>query len=481
MAESEFYYTIKREDGIDICSGLRANFSIFLSVCGQPAISKFIIRGASRSVFNDLNEMMYSISLGVAFLSPIIPSTMNGNVFKVEFEEGQAETHTTIYFEQSEYRKVKQAIISQSWENVPMSTILSGICNEVGVPATCKFSSAIQVKSEQFVVTPAIDCINRICEKYGLAYRIGNNVITFYDSVTSLVLQAQPAIIHDFFDCTCIKQYNPETGNVETAAWAKISFSPMVFPGSAWDLTAMDMPGTFIAHTVIHEIVGGEQYTRVLFVPSTTTIKMLKQYTTPTTNDFVSKAVTIARSEVMQRQQILIGVVSTYNPEMYTADVTVGQDLSANPGGLLSVDITPEKVTVQGKSIVVRIACDGKGEIIPCYEGERVVLARLDDNDYIIIGKIYDSGKGKPEHGEGDYVLDLPSGGNVKIDAEEIDLGSGANNGVARLDDTVDVDTGLMTWLNSHVHGPPGSPPVTPFTGSITGKINSASSKVKAE
>jgi len=90
------------------------------------------------------------------------------------------------------------------------------------------------------------------------------------------------------------------------------------------------------------------------------------------------------------------------------------------------------------------------------------------------------SNDGVVMHFSSSNYVELKSGGAV-IEASSIKLGSGASLATAKNNDNVNAATAFTTWLNGHVHGAPGTPPVTPFTGPLIGNIQASSTKVKNE
>jgi hypothetical protein len=147
------------------------------------------------------------------------------------------------------------------------------------------------------------------------------------------------------------------------------------------------------------------------------------------------------------------------NKEWYLKSPVVKME-GGDPGG---ADTKPDPTQTDGLWIEINS------------ESNSHITVHFSDDKYAEL-----SNDGVVMHFSSSNYVELTSGGAV-IEASSIKLGSGASMATAKNGDDVNVAQAFLTWLNVHVHGSPGSPPVTPFVGPQIGDILATSTKVKNE
>jgi len=126
---------------------------------------------------------------------------------------------------------------------------------------------------------------------------------------------------------------------------------------------------------------------------------------------------------------------------------------------------------IQAKSLKIQIGSTNLIVSKPSKTDDGKLLIEFDDSSELS----YKAGTG----------WKLKTSGNVVVEGTSIKLGENATLGVARLNDPVVLDSGLLTWMNTHTHptaatGPP-SPPTISHSGTDAGTVKTASTKVKSE
>jgi len=496
--DSKNVFTISQA-GVPVISGVNANFTIFETLTSAPPVFEFRVLNADpATTFKPLNKESYSIN----FIPPGSRKTekniMNAYINSAEYDAGPPNAILFLYFERAEYRALKTTFITKSWDGeITLSSILTQICGEAGLISTMLLKQGREdpiVKNLQFDNYTAIQCLDYLADRYGLIYFYQFNSVTFYDSIESLPAEGVTTLNDKIYNTKNYKQFNSVTGTIEKSVWVRILFNPIYKPGILITSNTGAVSGNFRLHTVIHRIIGKLFYSELLLVSTTTDLETLKFINTTVLNDVFYKFTNELRREIKREMEVKVGKVTAYNSENHLVDLAI---IDASPFPSVEGEAMEGAMPVTKKQIMTQIAGDGYGLVCPSYPGERVLIARLNDHDYVVLGKVFDAGMSKPEHGEGEYVLYLPDGGKIKINADEIDLGKDASKGVARLDDEVTSDNStdsiFFGWLIGFVAVITGTPfaglqaamaayiAANPIPATITSKITAASTKVNSE
>lgn len=484
-SDSRFVFSITQA-GLKLVSGVNADFTIFETITSVPPVFEFKVLNAAPDLsFKTVNTEVYSINYIPPGVITVEKNIMNAYINSAEYDAGPPDTTLTFYFERAEYRALKTTHITKSWEgeSVTLSSVLDEICGEAGLNATVLVKEDSIIKNLQFDDFTAIQCIDYLADRYGLIYFYQLNRIVIYDDLESLFAGGYTLLTDDILNTKDYKQFNANNGIIENAKWVRILFNPTYKPGTLITSKTDAVSGVFRLHTIIHRIIGKLFYTDLLLIPTNANIETLKFINTSIMNDVFYKLTNDLRREIKKEMELKVGKVVNYRSQDHLVDLAI---VDASPFPSVEGEPPEDATPVTKKQILTQIAGDGYGLICPSYPNERVLIARLNDHDYVVLGKVFDASMSKPNHSQGEYVLWLPEGSklielatNVDIEATEteildgteIKLGKNAALGVARLNDPITIDTAFTAWATGM--GWVGGP--------ITGKITGASSKVKSE
>lgn len=487
----------------------------------SPYFQRFFVGfyNPSQAIITELNRGgNFQVSLGGK-------RVFNGKIERVTDIYQAAERNYLAYGIDWASYNLMQTTIHNEFRNQTVTQIARDICDESGIDYDLD-ESTIKLEYCNFNGWLAWDCLDWLFRGIGWFWFVYGNKLRAFEI---------PPIKKSVY------RINKETGLrgveflevlgpefIQRGYKVTTALKPEIKPGDILALQSTKITGSFYVLRAVHKkIWKGSVRSEFLVLSPQTKLMRARSFFKSELERFSAE---IARREIFKNNQVESGMVSANYPSNQQSDIVVNRitDFSVSR---LSIDRKHDGGTSLSQvPISTPFAHDKAGLVFPQHPNMSLILLKmlgrkddhflansywnkdaeipsgLDNGDFRFDVPIYRGSRRESKNAQtqidrqGNASLNMKSlrlnvksdarglnrptnAGQYKIemDADEIKLGFSATLGAARDTDSVDIFGAFLTWLNSHVHPSPGTPPATPFTGPQIGNISSASSKTKVE
>lgn len=329
-------------------------------------------------------------------------NTLNGVVYDVQQSEREGTTFTKITFNEYVKHKLTETRINVVLSNVSLKTVVKNIIQLAGIPYNSNTvgGSSTVVTEISLSGKSADDCLEELSDKYNYLYFVKNGTVVFKNTSPYSATSTTSYISPDR-----ILSRNKVKSGENYAVYLRLKLQVHVSAGDT--ITIRQSSESFLAHTVIHKQESKVITTEVYLVDtslSPTVLKGMYFHQASAVYDGIKQTI---KGEIAKSTAFEIGKISRYTGSDFRVNSNVGQEDVEGKRKSVDIDISGSQ-EVTDRPVLVPIAINKGGFIIPAYIGERNVFFRFDDQDTIIGGKLYGSGTELPPNEPGDYSRFLP-------------------------------------------------------------------------
>jgi len=411
---STIYYSIKKGGTEDVTKGVGANFEIVFSMGKIPPISHFEVRDIVGAVVGDFVDAEYVIEIGTL-------RVMDAYLKSMVFSKPKPSTLLKLAFEPQSYRRLRETYITSFWQDQTIAEIVNAIIGEADVSARTVIGTDL-ISSLQFDRVSALDCLLYIVDKYDYVFFLNKGEVVFVNDWGQYGIPSGKSfgsvLGSDIRGIRFIK--DRVNGELISGYWIRVDLTPDIQPGEMFTILSdeINLP-TLLAHTIVHKAIADDVYTEILATQIDLEPNQVNNLNTGLFNDFLTQMSNLITKRVEMGRGMIVANAEVYDYTSNKVDAVFGYtrggpDSSSTPDPTLNLitESNPDGAKATKIPILCGTALDQYGRVKPVYPGERLLVARINNNDMVVLGKIYTKDLNLPPLEENDDAEFIPAGGS---------------------------------------------------------------------